>query len=78
MCVYKVGAYILIGPSGGRALTGNAHTGALFATTAIVTLEIVESQFTAVAVLSLYIFLHEREKDQQRERERERETEKER
>ncbi len=64
VCVCVI-AYILIGPCGGRTLTGNAHTGALFATTSIVTLEIVESQFTAVAIFSLYVFLQERKPERE-------------
>lgn len=50
-------AYILIGPSRGRALTGQAHTGALFTATLIVTLKVVESQFAAITILSRYILL---------------------
>lgn len=56
-------AYILIGPRGGRALTGNAHAGALFAAAAIVTLKIVEPELTAVTVFSLHVFLRERERE---------------
>lgn len=52
-------AYILIGPCGGGALTGHAHTGALLAAASIVTLKIVESQFAAVTICSLNIFLEE-------------------
>lgn len=50
-------AYVLIGPCGGRALTVHAHAGALFTASLIVTLEVVEAQFAAVAVFSFYVFL---------------------
>lgn len=50
-------AYVLIGPRGGGALSGHAHAGALVAATPVVALEVVESQFAAVTVLSLNVFL---------------------
>lgn len=61
MCVCESNffAYILIGPGGGRALAGNAHTGALFAAAPIVTLKIVEPQLAAVAVFPFHVFLQE-------------------
>lgn len=64
LCVVS---HILISPCGGRALTGNAHARALFTATLIVTLKIVESHFTAVAILSLHIFLKERKRERERE-----------
>lgn len=65
--VYDI-AYIVIGPRGGRTLSGNAHTGTLLAATPIVTLKIVEAQFTPVAVLSLYVFLRERKTGRETEK----------
>lgn len=56
-------AYILIGPCGGGALSGHAHTGAFLAAASIVTLKIVESQFAAVAIFSLHVFLKEWKKE---------------
>lgn len=62
MCVHLpvCVAYTLIAPCRGKAVTGNAHTGAFFAATSIVTLKIEESQFTSVAVFSLHVLLQER------------------
>lgn len=50
-------AYILIGPRGGGALCGHAHAGAFLAAAPVVTLEVIESQFAAVAVLPLDVLL---------------------
>lgn len=55
-------AYIVISPGRGRTNTGNTHTGALFTAAQIITLEVVETKFTAVTIFSLYIFLHKRRK----------------
>lgn len=57
-------AYITIGPGGGRALSGHAHAGALLTATPVVTLKVVESQFTAVAVKSLNILLRRKSETQ--------------
>lgn len=53
-CIY---AYILIGPCRCRALSGNTHAEALLTATSVLTLQIEESKFTAVAVLSLDVLL---------------------
>lgn len=50
-------AYIAISPCGDGALSGHAHAGALLTAAPVFTLEVVESQFAAVAVKSLNIFL---------------------
>lgn len=50
-------AYILIGPRGGGALCGHAHAGAFLAAAPVVALEVIESQFAAVAVLPLDVLL---------------------
>lgn len=42
---------------GGGALTGDTHARALFTAPPIAALEVVETQFTAVAVLSLHVLL---------------------
>lgn len=46
-------------------MTGNAHTGALFTAASIVTLEVVESHFAAIAIFSLHVFLQERETERE-------------
>lgn len=53
-------SYILIGPRGGSALTGNAHAGAFFAAASVGLLKIVETELTAVTIFPLHIFLHVR------------------
>lgn len=50
-------AYVLIGPRGGGALCGHAHAGAFLAAAPVVALEVIESQFAAVAVLPLDVLL---------------------
>lgn len=59
-------SYILIGPCGGGALCGHAHAGAFLAAAPVVTLEVVESQFAAVAVLPLDVLLQEAGRETQK------------